>query len=47
MFRELHMGLCWNIVDQLALCEKEREKRGLSQSISGRGIDLCTRTDPS
>lgn len=41
----LHMASCWNIVDELGMCEKERKHCGLCQSIFGGRIDLCTCAD--
>ena len=43
--RALHMASCWNIVDELGMCEKERKHCGLCQSIFGGRIDLCTCAD--
>ena len=40
MSRALHMALCWNIVDELGMCEKERKHCGLCQSIFGGRILL-------
>ena len=40
MSRALHMASCWNIVDELGMCEKERKHCGLCQSIFGGGL-IC------